>query len=54
MISFKALIGRYILSCAAVTATAQVGGVATNAQGSLYCSIGTAVGNLADLTTAEY
>ena len=43
MISFKSLIGTVVLSCAVTVAQAQVVGLATNAQGSLYYSVGTAV-----------
>ncbi len=43
MISFKSLIGATFMSCAAAAAMAQVVGVATNAQGSLYYSVGAAV-----------
>lgn len=43
MTSFKSLIGATILSCAATMANAQVVGVATNPQGSLYYSVGAAV-----------
>ncbi len=43
MNSFKSLIGATILLCAATVANAQVVGVATNPQGSLYYSVGAAV-----------
>jgi len=43
MISFRPLIGAAILCCAPIIAQAQVVGVATNPQGSLYYSVGTAV-----------
>ena len=43
MISFRSLIGAAILCCAPMIAQAQVVGVATNPQGSLYYSVGTAV-----------
>ena len=43
MISFKTLTAATMLSCAATIAQAQVLGVATNPQGSLYYSVGTAV-----------
>ena len=40
---FRSVIGATILSCAATMANAQVVGVATNPQGSLYYSVGSAV-----------
>ena len=43
MISFRSLLGAAILCCAPMIAQAQVVGVATNPQGSLYYSVGTAV-----------
>jgi len=43
MISFKSLLSATILSCVVSVAQAQVVGLATNAQGSLYYSVGTAV-----------
>ena len=43
MISFRSLIGAAIWCCAPMIAQAQVVGVATNPQGSLYYSVGTAV-----------
>ena len=55
MISFKSLIGAAALSCLATMAQAQVLGIATNAQGSLYYSVGTALAGVmqqkANLTT---
>lgn len=43
MIPFKSIIGATLLSCAVTIANAQVVGIATNPQGSLYYSVGTAV-----------
>ena len=43
MTSFRSVIGATILSCAATLANAQVIGIATNPQGSLYYSVGAAV-----------
>ena len=43
MISFKTVISATLLSCVAMVAQAQVVGLATNAAGSLYYSVGTAV-----------
>ena len=43
MTSFRSVIGATILSCVATMANAQVVGVATNPQGSLYYSAGAAV-----------
>ena len=43
MTSFRSVIGATILSCAATMANAQVIGIATNPQGSLYYSVGAAV-----------
>lgn len=55
MISLKSLISATILSCAVTVAQAQVVGLATNPQGSLYYSVGTAVAGVlqrkANLTT---
>jgi TRAP transporter TAXI family solute receptor len=46
MVSFKSLMGAAILCAAATIAQAQVVGVATNPQGSLYYSVGTAVAEI--------
>lgn len=43
MTMLKSLIGATVLSCLATAAPAQVIGIATNAQGSLYYSVGTAI-----------
>ncbi|MBI2961372.1 MAG: TAXI family TRAP transporter solute-binding subunit [Betaproteobacteria bacterium] len=43
MTSFKSLIGASALACLASAAQAQVVGIATNPQGSLYYSVGTAI-----------
>lgn len=43
MTPFKSVIGAAILTCAAASASAQVVGIATNPQGSLYYSVGAAV-----------
>ena len=43
MTLLKSVVGAIILSCAAATASAQVVGIATNPQGSLYYSVGASV-----------